>query len=121
MRKKFEELLCDGSSSCSIVGTRKKTHRFDRRAAHVSLFWLGVVVVALRHPPPQVLISSDKRGIDSHGVGRLKPIYCDRMDVGILKPVSRLTIVKQTATTAVVDGGIGLGLAIGRVTHVLVS
>ena len=27
-----------------------------------------------------VLISSDKRGIDSHGIGRLKPIYCDRCD-----------------------------------------
>jgi len=84
-----------------------------------TLFCSGWVVLSSSRsaaPPPQVLISSDKRGIDSHGVGRLKPIYCDRMDVGILKPVSRLTIVKQTATTAVVDGGIGLGLAIGRVT-----
>ena len=26
-----------------------------------------------------VLITSDKRGIDSHGVGRLKPIYYDRI------------------------------------------
>lgn len=29
-----------------------------------------------------VLIESDRRGIDSHGLGRLKPIYCDRMDAG---------------------------------------
>jgi len=28
VRKKFEELLCDGSSSCSIVGKRKKTPPF---------------------------------------------------------------------------------------------
>ena len=26
-----------------------------------------------------VLIASDKRGIDSHGIGRLKPIYYDRI------------------------------------------
>ena len=26
-----------------------------------------------------VLIAADKRGIDSHGIGRLKPIYYDRI------------------------------------------
>ena len=60
-----------------------------------------------------VLISSDKRGIDSHGIGRLKPIYCDRMDLNILNARAALTIASQTATTAVLDGGVGLGLAIG--------
>ncbi len=30
-----------------------------------------------------VLITSDKRGIDSHGIGRLKPIYIDRIDAGV--------------------------------------
>jgi LDH2 family malate/lactate/ureidoglycolate dehydrogenase len=28
-----------------------------------------------------VLIESDKRGIDSHGIGRLKPIYIDRIAI----------------------------------------
>ena len=60
-----------------------------------------------------VLIGADKRGIDSHGIGRLKPIYCDRFDAGIMKPSAPLTIVKETETTALVDGGIGLGLVIG--------
>lgn len=32
----------------------------------------------LRSPSQDVLIEADKRGIDSHGIGRLKPIYCDR-------------------------------------------
>ncbi|MBQ7241839.1 MAG: Ldh family oxidoreductase, partial [Firmicutes bacterium] len=31
----------------------------------------------------KVLIESDKRGIDSHGVGRFKPIYIDRIEDGI--------------------------------------
>ncbi|HQL82750.1 MAG TPA: Ldh family oxidoreductase, partial [Spirochaetota bacterium] len=26
-----------------------------------------------------ILITSDKRGIDSHGINRLKPIYIDRI------------------------------------------
>jgi hypothetical protein len=60
-----------------------------------------------------VLIEADKRGIDSHGLGRLKPIYCDRMDEGILWANKPIDIVKETETTALVDGNLGLGLYIG--------
>lgn len=60
-----------------------------------------------------VLIEADKRGIDSHGLGRLKPIYCDRMDQGILWADRPVEIVKETDTTALVDGNLGLGLYIG--------
>lgn len=60
-----------------------------------------------------VLIEADKRGIDSHGLGRLKPIYCDRMDKGILWANKPIDIVKETETTALVDGNLGLGLYIG--------
>jgi LDH2 family malate/lactate/ureidoglycolate dehydrogenase len=60
-----------------------------------------------------VLIESDKRGIDSHGIGRLKPIYCDRIDKGILHPYKDISVVKETDTTALVDGHLGLGLYIG--------
>lgn len=60
-----------------------------------------------------ILIESDKRGIDSHGVGRLKPIYFDRIAKGILKPYAPIDILKETDTTAFVDGNLGLGLYIG--------
>ena len=60
-----------------------------------------------------VLIEADKRGIDSHGIGRLKPIYCDRVDAGILKPIAPITVVKETDATALVDGNLGLGLYVG--------
>jgi len=60
-----------------------------------------------------VLIAADKRGIDSHGIGRLKPIYCDRINAGILKPTAPFSVVSETPTTAVVDGNCGLGLVIG--------
>jgi L-2-hydroxycarboxylate dehydrogenase (NAD+) len=60
-----------------------------------------------------VLIESDLRGIDSHGLGRLKPIYCDRIDEGILFSNKSIDIVKETETTALIDGNLGLGLYIG--------
>jgi len=60
-----------------------------------------------------VLIAADLRGIDSHGLGRLKPIYCDRIDAGILKSNAPIEILKETDTTALVDGNLGLGLYIG--------
>jgi L-2-hydroxycarboxylate dehydrogenase (NAD+) len=61
----------------------------------------------------EVLVESDRRGIDSHGLGRLKPIYCDRMDANILYPDQPITILKETDCTALVDGNLGIGLYIG--------
>ena len=57
----------------------------------------------------EVLITSDKRGIDSHGIGRLKPIYYDRIKDGILNAKTKIDIIKETPTTAVLDGNNGLG------------
>jgi len=59
-----------------------------------------------------VLIASDLKGIDSHGIGRLK-MYYDRIKLGVQKPVTELEIVKDTETTAVVDGHHGMGHVIG--------
>lgn len=60
-----------------------------------------------------VLLESDRRGIESHGCNRFKPIYIDRIKAGIQKPVTEFEIVKETATTAVVDGHDGMGQVIG--------
>jgi LDH2 family malate/lactate/ureidoglycolate dehydrogenase len=60
-----------------------------------------------------VLLESDRRGIESHGINRFKPIYLDRIKSGIQKPVTDLEIVKETKTTAVVDGHNGMGQVIG--------
>ncbi len=60
-----------------------------------------------------VLIESDKRGIDSHGIGRLKPIYIDRIDKGIMNPVTEVEIIKDNAATAVLDGHNGMGHVVG--------
>ena len=56
----------------------------------------------------EVLITSDLRGITSHGVQRLK-MYYDRIKAGIQKPVTKLTIVKESPTTATIDANHGMG------------
>lgn len=61
-----------------------------------------------------VLITSDKRGIDSHGIGRLKPIYYDRIKAGIQSPKTDMEIVKDGSTTAVIDGHNGMGQVIAK-------
>jgi len=55
-----------------------------------------------------VLIASDLRGIESHGVGRLK-YYYDRIRAGLHRPVTEVEIVRETETTALVDGHHGMG------------
>lgn len=60
-----------------------------------------------------VLIEADKRGIDSHGIGRLKPIYVDRIKLGIQNPVTKFEVIKETLATALVDGHDGMGHVIG--------
>ena len=57
-----------------------------------------------------VLLESDRRGIESHGCNRFKPIYLDRIDQGILYPVTEYEVVKETPTTLVVDAHDGMGM-----------
>jgi L-2-hydroxycarboxylate dehydrogenase (NAD+) len=61
-----------------------------------------------------VLIAADKRGIDTHGIGRLKTIYYDRIKKGIQSPVTQFEIVKESLATAVVDGHNGMGQVIAK-------
>jgi L-2-hydroxycarboxylate dehydrogenase (NAD+) len=61
-----------------------------------------------------VLITADKFGIDSHGFNRLKPIYIDRIRDGILNPVTKIEVVRESPTTSVVDGHNGMGHVIAK-------
>jgi len=72
------------------------------------------VFVGLGVPPDDarictdVLIASDLRGIESHGVGRLK-YYYDRIKAGVQSTKTEIEIVKETETTALIDGHHGMG------------
>ncbi len=61
-----------------------------------------------------VLLESDRRGIESHGVNRFKPIYIDRIKAGIQQPVTQFEVLKETPTTAVIDGHDGMGQVIAH-------
>ena len=57
-----------------------------------------------------VLLESDRRGIESHGCNRFKPIYIDRIVKGTLLPVTNIEILKETPTTVVMDAHDGMGM-----------
>jgi L-2-hydroxycarboxylate dehydrogenase (NAD+) len=88
---------------------------FDKLEAFMKDVFIGLGV-----PPADaadcadVLITADKRGIDSHGIGRLKPIYYDRIKQGIQFPTTTFEIVREGPTSAVIDGHHGMGHVIGK-------
>jgi LDH2 family malate/lactate/ureidoglycolate dehydrogenase len=59
-----------------------------------------------------VLQSADLRGIDSHGVARLHS-YFDMLELGRIDPKPKITVVRESPSTATVDGGNGLGIVVG--------
>ncbi len=59
-----------------------------------------------------VLQAADLRGIDSHGVARLHA-YFDMLRTGRIDPKPNIAIVRESPSTATVDGGNGLGLVVG--------
>ena len=61
-----------------------------------------------------VLLESDRRGIESHGCNRFKPIYIDRIKSGILNPVTKIDVLKETPTTAVLDANDGMGMVASK-------
>jgi len=56
-----------------------------------------------------VLLSADLCGVRSHGLAHLK-MYYERMKTGLQLPVTRWAIIHETPTTAVIDGGNGMGM-----------
>ena len=86
----------------------KTTHDFIKDA------FIGVGVPADEAEiVTDVLLESDRRGIESHGCNRFKPVYIDRINAGIQFPTTNFEIIKETETTAVVDGHHGMGQVIG--------
>lgn len=59
-----------------------------------------------------VLVTADLRGVDSHGVARLSSYYVKYLREGMVPARFETKIVHETPTTAVMDGGVGLGLVV---------
>ncbi|MGB5912930.1 MAG: Ldh family oxidoreductase [Promethearchaeia archaeon] len=56
----------------------------------------------------EVLITSDLRGIESHGIQRCK-MYYDRIKQGIYEINTKIEVIKDGPTTALWDGNCGMG------------
>lgn len=60
-----------------------------------------------------ILVATSLHGVDSHGV-RLIPMYLDWIKKGQLKPKAKITMLKETKTTAMLDDGGGFGFVVGK-------
>jgi len=56
-----------------------------------------------------VLIAADLRGVDSHGIIRLYTYYGNRLQRGLIDPLSPTTVIRETPVSLALDGGNGLG------------
>jgi L-2-hydroxycarboxylate dehydrogenase (NAD+) len=61
----------------------------------------------------QVLVRADLRGIESHGVGRIRR-YVSGIQKGLIAPRARMKIVHETPVSALLDAENGLGQVAGR-------
>jgi L-2-hydroxycarboxylate dehydrogenase (NAD+) len=59
-----------------------------------------------------VLTAADLRGVDSHGVARLRT-YFEMLSLGRINPRPNVRVVRELSATATVDGDNGLGLVVG--------
>ncbi len=60
------------------------------------------------------LIEADLRGVESHGISRLLLPYVRRIQKGLMRPVTELTVVRERPGTALLDGGNGLGQVVAH-------
>jgi len=60
------------------------------------------------HIIAEVLIASDIRGIDTHGIQRCK-MYFDRIKAGMYEVKTKIDVIKDGPTTALWDGNCGMG------------
>lgn len=89
------------------------------RAPHEDLFQFTKSILTAvgcsdrhAHTAATVLLSADLRGVDSHGVARLKG-YTRLIAKGRVNTAPQPKIIHETPSTAVLDGDAGLGLVVG--------
>lgn len=62
----------------------------------------------------KVLICADIRGVESHGMQRLGSYYGSRISKGWLDPSNPWKVISDTSSTALIDGGNGLGQVVSH-------
>jgi len=61
-----------------------------------------------------ILVATDLRGIESHGVGHLNSFYVTRIKQGFINTKPDMKVISQAPSTATMDGDRGLGFVVGH-------
>jgi LDH2 family malate/lactate/ureidoglycolate dehydrogenase len=90
-----------------------------RRVSEQALVSFGAAVLTRVNEPAgeareimDNLVAADLRGVESHGIVRL-PIYVQRLAARATNPRPQVRIIRETPTSAVVDGDNGMGQIVG--------
>jgi L-2-hydroxycarboxylate dehydrogenase (NAD+) len=62
----------------------------------------------------EILVDTDLRGIDTHGVMNLPSAYVQRLKAGLINARPNIELRRGSATTAVIDGDNGLGFVVAH-------
>jgi len=65
------------------------------------------------HRCAETLVWADLRGVDSHGVSNMTPVYVALIRKGEVNPAPVMRVVREAPATATLDSDRGLGLTIG--------
>lgn len=88
------------------------THSFDSLVGFVQRVLENIGCSASdAHTAAIALVTADLRGIDSHGVARLRG-YLRLKEAGRVNVTPNIQVVHETPSTAVIDGDAGLGLVV---------
>ncbi|NQV58275.1 MAG: Ldh family oxidoreductase [Alphaproteobacteria bacterium] len=75
-----------------------------------NIFMAWGMAEAVIQPTVDVMIETDLRGIDSHGIGMM-PMYAEMRRQGRLNMQPNIEMLRETPVTALIDGDSGLGHA----------
>jgi L-2-hydroxycarboxylate dehydrogenase (NAD+) len=80
----------------------------ERTFIETALTTVGVDAAQARDVA-DVLLAADVRGIESHGIARLRWFYVDRIRLGTIERAPSYAVVRETPTSFLLDAGNGLG------------
>ena len=60
------------------------------------------------------MIEANLRGIDTHGITRMLTVYVKRIQVGVMSPKTEIKVLREKASTALIDGKNGIGQVVSQ-------
>ncbi len=104
------------SATDATIDEQSDGHEHDLRVDHETLrTWTAAVLTDCGLAADDamivadILVESDLRGIESHGVPRLRRLYVDRLLAGVINPKAQLTLVSERAAALNFDAQNGIG------------